>query len=68
MTRKSIVQTPCRRWRHRVVEVADPYKSAYMRNLLFCYNLFNDPEYTVDDRLMGYIYHERVAPEEAQSL
>lgn len=51
-----------------VVGVADHYKSAYMRNLLFCYDLFNDPEYTVDDRLMGYVYHERVAPEEAQSL
>ena len=49
-------------------EVADPYKSAYMRNLLFCYNLFNDPEYAVDDRLMGYVYHERVASEKTQSL
>ena len=54
--------------RQRVVEVADPCKSAYMRNLLFCYDLFNDPEYTVDDRLMGYVYHERVASEKTQSL
>ena len=54
----------CRRGRR----LDDPYKSAYMRNLLFCYNLFNDPEYAVDDRLMGYIYHKCVAPEEAQSL
>ena len=45
----------------RVVEVADPYKSAYMRNLLFCYNLFNYPEYAKDNGLMGYVYHERMA-------
>ena len=38
-----------------------------MRNLLFCYNLFNDPEYAVDNWLMGYIYHKCVAPEDAQS-
>ena len=48
--------------------IRDSYKSAYMRNLLFCYDLFNDPEYAVDNWLMGYVYHERVASEKTQSL
>ena len=47
----------CRRGRR----LDDPHKSAYMRNLLFCYNLFNDPEYAEDNGLMGYVYHERMA-------
>lgn len=51
-----------------VVEVDDPYKSAYMRNLLFCYDLFNDPEYAVDNWLMGYVYHERVASEKHRAF